>query len=383
MTDRGMFALRSHFTGAMTGYIYDASGNRVAKGTLSVFNCQLPTGSQAGNGFTLTNSYVLGLGGEEVSELTISGTTATWAHSNVFGGGKLLATYNSAGMYFSLNDWLGTKRAEMGTAPYGCASMYFSLAFGNGLAPSGNCPTDATEQHFTGKERDTESGNDYFGARYYASNMGRFMSPDWSAKEEPVPYGHLDNPQSLNLYGYVLNNPESSVDADGHESLADELRRLRSDLANAVKHLTYTAEVGVGLKAESKSAPAGGHAGGTVHVEVKMSRAGTKVTEKAEIDAGVRIGPVEHGFEAGIKQVLKDESGDKGKLIPYFDPGKNSMGPLDVGSGHGEISGGGSVYTPDGGIGGTYTAKSDDFTNIKNDINSVISTVANFGKEPE
>jgi RHS repeat-associated protein len=32
--------------------------------------------------------------------------------------------------------------------------------------------------HFTGKERDTESGNDYFGARYYASSMGRFMSPD-------------------------------------------------------------------------------------------------------------------------------------------------------------------------------------------------------------
>ena len=39
---------------------------------------------------------------------------------------------------------------------------------------------------YTGKERDTESGNDYFMARYYSSNMGRFMSPDWSAKEEPV-----------------------------------------------------------------------------------------------------------------------------------------------------------------------------------------------------
>lgn len=38
--------------------------------------------------------------------------------------------------------------------------------------------------HYTGKERDTESGNDYFGARYYASSMGRFMSPDWSAQEE-------------------------------------------------------------------------------------------------------------------------------------------------------------------------------------------------------
>ena len=35
---------------------------------------------------------------------------------------------------------------------------------------------------FTGKERDTESGNDYFGARYYSSAMGRFMSPDWAGR---------------------------------------------------------------------------------------------------------------------------------------------------------------------------------------------------------
>ena len=68
----------------------------------------------------------------------------------------------------------------------------------------------------TGKERDTESGLDYFGARYYASNMGRWMSPDWADKPEAVPYSHLDNPQSLNLYGYVLNNPLSKPDLDGH-----------------------------------------------------------------------------------------------------------------------------------------------------------------------
>ena len=70
--------------------------------------------------------------------------------------------------------------------------------------------------HFTGKERDTESGNDYFEARYYSSAMGRFMSPDWSAQEEPVPYAKLDDPQSLNLYAYVRNNPLIREDADGH-----------------------------------------------------------------------------------------------------------------------------------------------------------------------
>lgn len=68
----------------------------------------------------------------------------------------------------------------------------------------------------TGKERDSESGNDYFGARYYSSAMGRFMSPDWSAKYEPVPYAKLDNPQTLNLYNYMRNNPLAGVDPDGH-----------------------------------------------------------------------------------------------------------------------------------------------------------------------
>jgi len=80
------------------------------------------------------------------------------------------------------------------------------------------CATDVcfVPSRFTGKERDDESGNDYFGARYYASSMGRWLSPDWSAKAEPVPYAKLDNPQTLNLYAYVGNNPLSRTDPTGH-----------------------------------------------------------------------------------------------------------------------------------------------------------------------
>ena len=69
---------------------------------------------------------------------------------------------------------------------------------------------------FTGKERDAESGLDYFGARYYGSSMGRWMSPDWSAVPVGVPYASLNDPQSLNLYAYVGNNPLSHRDSDGH-----------------------------------------------------------------------------------------------------------------------------------------------------------------------
>jgi len=75
---------------------------------------------------------------------------------------------------------------------------------------------DRVQSRSTGKERDSESGNDYFGARYYASSMGRFMSPDWSAQAEPVPYAKMDDPQSLNLYSYMRNNPLSGADPDGH-----------------------------------------------------------------------------------------------------------------------------------------------------------------------
>ncbi|MGD0860009.1 MAG: RHS repeat-associated core domain-containing protein [Terracidiphilus sp.] len=166
------------------------------------------------NGFTLTTSWVLGQGGEQVTELAVSGATSTWVHTNVFAGGKLLATYHDSDTYFALSDWLGTKRAEI--TPDGKYSSFFSLPYGDGIPTSGTA-VDATEHHYTGKERDTESGNDYFGARYYASSMGRFMSPDWDSKPRAVPYADLANPQSLNLYSYVLNNPLSKADPNGHD----------------------------------------------------------------------------------------------------------------------------------------------------------------------
>jgi RHS repeat-associated protein len=75
---------------------------------------------------------------------------------------------------------------------------------------------ERVRSRYTGKERDTESGNDYFGARYYASSMGRFMSPDWSDDPKPVPYADLENPQTLNLYSYAGNNPLTRTDPNGH-----------------------------------------------------------------------------------------------------------------------------------------------------------------------
>jgi RHS repeat-associated protein len=181
------------------------------------------------NGFQLTESYVLGQGDQQLAMFDGDGN---WQRSNVYAVGKLIATYDLItdpsstnpdqvpALHFHLTDPLGTRRLQtssVGQPETDCQSF----PFGDQLFcfPDANAPgtaDDATPLHFTGKERDSESGNDYFGARYYASSMGRFMSPDWIAKAEPVPYAKLDDPQSLNLYAYVRNNPLVRADLDGH-----------------------------------------------------------------------------------------------------------------------------------------------------------------------
>jgi RHS repeat-associated protein len=201
--------------GPITGYLYNADGERVAKGTITQMSCD-PTV----NGFlTVANGnetdYILGLNGEQVTELDEVNGAMTWKHTNIWASGRLLGTWDAQGTHFYLNDWLGNRRFQAtfyGTLEQTCQNQ----PFGDALNCTGSL-TAPTEHHFTGKERDQESGNDYFGARYYSSRMGRFLSPDWAAKEEPVPYAKIDDPQTLNLYQYMRNNPLGGVDADGHQ----------------------------------------------------------------------------------------------------------------------------------------------------------------------
>jgi len=78
---------------------------------------------------------------------------------------------------------------------------------------------DSNHYKFTGKERDSETQLDYFGARYYSNGLGRFVTPDWAAKATAVPYAEFSDPQSLNLYTYVRNIPTTQYDPDGHDPL--------------------------------------------------------------------------------------------------------------------------------------------------------------------
>ena len=143
------------------------------------------------------------------------------------------------------------------TDPVGnVVSRHDFLPFGEELVSStlrtpalGYGTADDVRQRFTGKERDSESGLDYFGARYYGSSMGRWMSPDWYPGPAPIPYANINDPQTLNLYIYAGNNPLSRFDADGHnwftqfaQGLADSTYR---PIVHIAEHPVATAE-GIG-----------------------------------------------------------------------------------------------------------------------------------------
>jgi RHS repeat-associated protein len=171
------------------GYIYDAEGRRVGKTNGTV--------------------YTVGTSGQVLDE--VDGTA--WTRSEVYVGSKHLATVTSAGVFFIHSDWLGTERMRTAASGLSCETIS-SNPFGDNVQQSGNC--NVSPDFFTGKPRDTESNLDDFGARYFSSQWGRWMSADWTAAPSSVPYATLTNPQSLNLYAYVGNDPVDGQDADGH-----------------------------------------------------------------------------------------------------------------------------------------------------------------------
>jgi RHS repeat-associated protein len=121
----------------------------------------------------------------------------------------------------------GTVKARYDYLPFG---EELTAGVGQRTVAIGYSAADSTRQKFTQKERDGESGLDYFLARYYASAQGRFTSPDEftggpdelfdfadEASENPAFYADLHEPQSLNKYQYCYNNPLSCIDPDGHK----------------------------------------------------------------------------------------------------------------------------------------------------------------------
>jgi RHS repeat-associated protein len=103
----------------------------------------------------------------------------------------------------------GSVKARYDYLPFG---EEIPSTVGNRSSLLGYSAADSTRQKFTQKERDGESGLDYFGARYYSSPQGRFTSVDPLLES-----ARRKDPQTWNRYAYARNNPLRFIDPTGEE----------------------------------------------------------------------------------------------------------------------------------------------------------------------
>ncbi len=187
--------------GSTATYLYDAEGHAIEK-TISASNNQYETAG--------TWDFLYDLSGRVDHEI-VDGQSF-W-RGEVFAGVRHLATFFEGDTYFDEQDQVGTDRARF-MVTHDTFQLYnstiASLPFGDALTLTGAGALQSPD-NFTGQRRDPESGLDDFGARYYGSPLGHFMSPD-----EPLIDQEAENPQSWNLYAYVLNNPLNNTDPTGN-----------------------------------------------------------------------------------------------------------------------------------------------------------------------
>ncbi len=206
------------------GYGYDLNGNMTQDGLNTLtYDGENRLVSSTGttysyDGNSLRVKKVLG---GTTTVYVFSGTKVIAEYVNgalskeyVYSGGQLIATHEGATLKYHQSDHLsvrvstdtnGAVIGQQGHFPFG-ESWYAS--------------SSTTKWQFTTYERDTESGNDYAIFRSYVNRLGRFSSPD------PIA-GSIADPQSLNHYAYVRNDPVNLVDPGGLEPLRFE--RVPSD----------------------------------------------------------------------------------------------------------------------------------------------------------
>lgn len=191
-------------------YKYDGNGMRVLKAHASGGSC---TGT-----VTVDMLYWRDISGNAIAETDGTGSTTNSNYNEyVFFAGRRIAQSNpySGNVYYYFADHLGSTRVVTNATGTACYEVDY-LPYGTENTPAGFTNTAACtpRYRFTGYERDletaygTSAGNDYAFARYYNSRLGRFMSGD------PLD-GDITDPQTLNKYAYVRNNPLNLIDQLG------------------------------------------------------------------------------------------------------------------------------------------------------------------------
>jgi RHS repeat-associated protein len=191
-------------------YLYDGDGQRVAKCTSTGRSSTCPTTSTG-------TIYLRNLGNESALETDLSGNVQN--EYIFFNGSRLVRGDSTSALHFYFHNHLMT--TEVVTNAFGSTPPQQDVDY----TPYGTVIDGTPSEHylFTGKERDSESGLHNFGARYNASGLGRFMSPDPSNLSVDFWL-----PQTWNRYTYALDNPLSIVDRNGlwpwyfHDEIIDE-----------------------------------------------------------------------------------------------------------------------------------------------------------------
>jgi len=198
-----------------SGFTYDNAGNLTADGVYS-YSWNAENRLTATNGVNYTydgdgqrvkkdsgKRYWYGLGGEVLLETDLN-DNLLWEFV-YFGGAKVARRDADGTVYYFFADHLGANRVMTSAAGVTQQeSTYYP--FGGEQREITN--TVDNRWRFTGLERDSESGLDNTLFRKYASNFARWMGPDPMA-------GDITDPQSLNRYSYVRNNPTNLTDPLG------------------------------------------------------------------------------------------------------------------------------------------------------------------------
>ncbi|MBI4487782.1 MAG: RHS repeat-associated core domain-containing protein [Deltaproteobacteria bacterium] len=138
-------------------------------------------------------------------------------------------------------------------------------------------------RRFTGKQLDPESGLYYYGGRYYDADLGRFISPD--------PFvGQPDDPQNLNRYSYVGNNPVNYIDPSGFK------KKKKKGFFSSFFFKIFVSIVAAVIAAPIASAIAGAVASA---VGATAATAAAVATVAGNVAAGAAAGAAAAGLSGG------------------------------------------------------------------------------------
>ena len=205
-------------------FVYDAAGRlaevknlngaTLATYTYGASNRRLIT--QTGSETSTDRTYYIWEGNSVIAEYVeqTSATMPKWSKNYIYLGGRLLATESPNGsdeiVHYHHPDRLGTKLVtnNLNTTSFHQANLPFGTAL---ESESTSGITNVTNRRFTSYDRSPTTGLDYAINRQYDSRQSRFTQVD--------PLGmaaaSLADPQTLNMYSYVGNDPLNRVDPDG------------------------------------------------------------------------------------------------------------------------------------------------------------------------